>query len=114
MVNINDEQRRDGELIVALNSQFGLALVAQPIDDWKCAMVGEIDRLIQADVANLINILYRLDISESKLERLLKENPSIDAAAIITDLVIERQLEKIASRKKYSGKKEDIDEDERW
>jgi hypothetical protein len=114
MVNSNDEQGRMADAIVALNAQFALVAAIQSFDDWKSIMVGEIDRLIQMDFSRLVSILYRLDVSEQKLERLLKENPAANAAEIIANLVIERQVEKLKTRMNQSDKKEDIPEDERW
>ena len=72
-----------------------------------------INFLIQSDFQKLASILYRVDVSESKLKNLLKENQGFDAASIITDLVIERELQKIRSRQEYRND-ENISEDERW
>src|SRR6187402_3939334 len=60
-----------------------------------------INFLIQSDFQKLVSILYRVDVNESKLKNLLKENQGFDAANIITDLIVERQLQKIRSRQKY-------------
>ena len=57
-----------------------------------------INFLIQSDLQKLVSILYRVDVNESKLKHLLKENSGFDAANIITDLIIERQLQKIKSQ----------------
>lgn len=72
-----------------------------------------INFLIRSDFQKLVSILYRVDVSESKLKHLLKENPDFDAANIITDLIIERQLQKIRSRQEYR-KDENISDDEKW
>ena len=72
-----------------------------------------INFLIQSDFQKLASILYRVDVSESKLKNLLKENQGFDAANIITDLIIERELQKIRSRQEYRND-ENISEDERW
>ena len=72
-----------------------------------------INSLIQADFQKLVSILYRVDVSESKLKHLLKENPGYDAANIITDLIIERQLQKIKSRQEHRNDK-NISDDEKW
>ena len=72
-----------------------------------------INFLIQSDFQKLASILYRVDVSESKLKNLLKENQGFDAASIITVLVIERELQKIRSRQEYRND-ENISEDERW
>jgi len=72
-----------------------------------------INFLIQSDFQKLVSILYRVDVSESKLKHLLQENPGYDAANIITDLIIERQLQKIKSRQEHRNN-ENISDDEKW
>ena len=72
-----------------------------------------INFLIQSDFQKLVSILYRVDVSESKLKHLLNENPNYDASNIIADLILERQLQKIKSRQQHP-KDEDISEDEKW
>ena len=63
----------------------------------KKRLSSHINFLIQSDFQKLVSILYRVDVSESKLKHLLKENQGFDAANIITDMIIERQLQKIKS-----------------
>jgi hypothetical protein len=72
-----------------------------------------INTLIQSDFQKLVSILYRVDVSESKLKHLLKENQGYDAANIIVDLIIERQLQKIKSRQEHRNS-ENISDDEKW
>jgi hypothetical protein len=72
-----------------------------------------INFLIQSDFQKLVSILYRVDVSESKLKNLLKENQGFDAASIITDLIIERELQKIRTRQEHRND-ENISEDEKW
>ena len=72
-----------------------------------------INFLIQSDFQKLVSILYRVDVSESKLKHLLKENQGFDATNIITDLIIERELQKIKSRQEYRNDK-NISDDEKW
>jgi hypothetical protein len=72
-----------------------------------------INFLIQSDFQKLVSILYRVDVNESKLKQLLKENQGFDAANIITDLIVERQLQKIRSRQEHRND-ENISEDEKW
>jgi len=54
-----------------------------------------------------------VDVNESKLKHLLKENQGLDAANIITELIIERQLQKINFRNEYRND-ENISDDEKW
>ena|SRR5580765_3866142 len=72
-----------------------------------------INFLIQTDFQKLVSILYRVDVNESKLKHLLKENQGLDAANIITELIIERQLQKIKFRNEYRND-ENISDDEKW
>ena len=80
----------------------------------KKQIADRINDLIQTDFQKLISLLYRLDVSEEKLKHLLKENTGADAGLIITDLIIERQIEKIKSRQQFSQRDSNIDEEEKW
>jgi hypothetical protein len=72
------------------------------------------NHLIQADFPKLISILYRLDISETRLKQMLKETPNQYAGQIIAGLVIERQRQKAETRKQYH-KPDSADTDpEKW
>ena len=73
-----------------------------------------INEWIQNDFQKLIAVLYRLDVSEERLKTLLKDNRDSDAGIIITDLIIERQLQKIKSRQQFRSPDVDIDENEKW
>lgn len=65
------------------------------------ALVAYINELILHNFNGLINMLYRVDINEQKLKLLLKENHGTDAAQLIADLVIERQVQKLKSRREF-------------
>src|SRR5215203_4877479 len=80
----------------------------------KQVMIEKINDLINTDFQKLVLILYRMDVSEIKLKQLLNDNPGTNAALIITDLMIERQAEKIRSRQQFSKRDEDINDDEKW
>ena len=73
-----------------------------------------IDLMIRSDFQKLVSILYRIDVSELKLKKLLEENTNTDASSIIAHLIIERQLEKIKTRQHYGQRDENISDDERW
>lgn len=64
-----------------------------------------INHLIQKDFQKLVSVLYKIDVDEEKLKRILKENPGKDAAELIAHLIIERELQKIETRKLFKGKK---------
>ena len=70
--------------------------------------------MILSDFDKLVMLLYRLDINETKLRKILNENPSNDAGNIIADLIIERQLQKIKSRQQFSQRDNNISGEEKW
>ena len=72
-----------------------------------------INNLIITNFERLIQLLYRIDVSEYKLKILLKEHPTEDAGRIIADLIIERQRQKILLKQTFSNN-DSISEEERW
>lgn len=72
-----------------------------------------INHLILHDFNRLLQILYTVDVSEQKLKSILQEKPETDAAELIADLLIERQQQKIATKKSFR-QDSDISEDEQW
>ncbi len=104
----------DANLIPVLKGLLQIELPQNiSFDEIKARLADHINDLIRDDFQKLVGILYRIDVSESKLKQLLKENPDTDAGIIITDLIIERQLQKIKSRKEYK-RDENISDDEKW
>jgi hypothetical protein len=55
-----------------------------------------------------------MDINESKLRRLLEENKNTDAGLIIAKMMIEREAQKIKSRKESSKKNNQDSSEEKW
>jgi len=107
-------QQINTDLIPALRQSMEIDLPEDiSFDLLKEQLSLHINSLIQLDFQKLVSILYRVDVSESKLKHLLKENPGYDAANIIADLIIERQLQKIKSRQEHRND-ENISEDEKW
>ena len=53
----------------------------------------------------MVQLLYRIDVSEAKLKKVLHENPNEDAAHLIADLIIERRA--IAKKARASFSKDD-------
>ena len=94
--------------VESLPEQISFAVLRQRLKE-------EITHLIQNDFQKLVSILYRIDVNERKLKYLLQENVGADAAVIIADLIIERQLEKIKSRSQFSPQQDDsIPDEEKW
>ena len=59
-----------------------------------------VEDLLAKDFSRLINYLYRLDVSETKLKSALAESND-NPASMITQMIIEREMQKVETRKKY-------------
>ncbi|HLK30218.1 MAG TPA: hypothetical protein VKT28_16675 [Puia sp.] len=73
-----------------------------------------INHLINHDFEKLVSLLYRIDVSESKLKNLLNENKNANAGNLIAELIIERQLQKIRTRAEHKKDDNSFDEEEKW
>jgi hypothetical protein len=89
-------------------------LQPQSIADTKKQLVLLINQLINSDFYALVQLLYRIDVSEKKLKEVLNNNLNNDSAPLIADLIIKRQLQKIESRKSVLKQKNEKDEEEKW
>ena len=69
-------------------------------------LIQRIDELIHHDMEKLKWILYRIDVSEKKLGEALRTSDT-DAATIMADMIIARQIEKAESRKKFGEQEND-------
>ncbi|HUB59059.1 MAG TPA: hypothetical protein VL978_00070 [Puia sp.] len=85
-----------------LNNSFGLDLPeTATIDMLGQTLAERVNTLIMDDFNRLVQLLYRIDVSEEKLKKLLKENTGTDAGLLIARLILERQWQKIETRRKY-------------
>jgi hypothetical protein len=103
-------------LIEDLNRVYGWEL--GPADGpaaLETVLAEKVNALIEGNFDQLLQLLYRIDINEQRLRRLLVENEGEDAGKIIARLIVQRQWEKIESRRKY---RQDTDAgaegEERW
>lgn len=87
-------------------------VVQSPV--WFQKLVSEINDLINSDFTKLVVILYQMDVSETKLKNLLSSNPSENAGKLIAGLMLERQLQRIETRKSFNTSHGDTAEEERW
>lgn len=114
------------DLIPALNDSFEIILPPDiSLKEIKDKLAEHINHLINHDFQKLVSLLYRVDVNENKLRDLLQQNearPPADGgtvgrgentAGLITDLIIERQLQKMKSRKN-SSKDDSIPDEEKW
>lgn len=102
------------DLVPALTASLEITLPdnIRP-EELKQKLAIHINHLINHDFEKLVSLLYRIDVNENKIRQLLKQKEGENAAGLIADLIIERQLQKIESRKKSSGN-DSIPDEEKW
>jgi len=82
------------------------------MEELKLILADHVNYLITHDLNKLMRILYRVDVSEKTLKTNLQDEEK-DPATIIADMILERQLQKIQT-KKQTGSNNDIPENEKW
>lgn len=82
-------------------------------DEFENLLAAKINELVGRDFSALINILYRIDVSEQKVKQTLKDHPDADAGSLIAALIIERMLAKAKSRDNFKPNSP-IPDDEKW
>lgn len=73
-----------------------------------------IQALINNNFPGLVQLLYRLDISEAKLKETLASHADTDAGLLIAQMIIDRMEQKKKSREEFGGKDWGGSEEERW
>lgn len=71
------------------------------LEEFKKYLIEKLTDMLDNNFNLLVNILYRIDISEQKLAELFGGRNRENIPERLADLIIERQLQKIQFRKKY-------------
>jgi len=98
---------------VIQHTQLSLVAGTSP-ELFRQKLAESINLLINSNFNKLILILYRLDVSEKKLKQLLATSPAHNAGVLIATMIIDRQLEKIISRRRLKQPIDAIPEEDRW
>ncbi len=72
-----------------------------------------INELIKNDFSRLVQILYRIDVSEAKLKNILNANPNEDAGKLIAQVVLERLAATKKARESFNTTPRIDDSEER-
>ena len=105
---------KEEQVLQEIYKELEIALLEKDHSFTRQILAERINEFINNDFQRLVSILYRMDVSETKLKQLLTNNPGADAGMIIADLMIERQGEKIRSREQFSKRDENISDEEKW
>ena len=104
---MNDQNADEESLLRQLSILTEMNEVSR---EWRQKLAGFINGLITNDFEQLLRILYRMDIDELKLRTALHQNPDRDAGDLIAELMIERQLQKIQSKKQQQKPPDESEE----
>lgn len=99
--------------VVSLLQQIEPSLTANKKESLRKQLSACINELLLHDFSSLVQLLYKVDVPEQKLKSVLKENPHEDAGNIIADFIIQRQQEKLESRKNFSSSS-NVSDEEKW
>ncbi len=86
------------KIIVATNS-----IEEKSSNEIREQLISLINELINTDFHALVQLLYKIDVDEEKLKQLLKTYKDTNSSSIIADLIINRQLQKIATRNSFGS-----------
>ena len=72
-----------------------------------------INELIKNDFSRLVQILYRIDVSEAKLKYILQTHPNEDAGKLIAQIILERLAATKKARESFNQSNRIDDTEER-
>lgn len=96
-----------------LAEKFDAPVPAQTFEELMIQVGKIVYNLIVNDMNRLLFILYRVDVDEQKVLKIIRENTLPDAANLLAGALISRQLQKIQQRSEH-GASDEIPEDEKW
>lgn len=73
----------------------------------------EVNEMIEHNFEGLIQLLYRLDVSEQKLKEVLAGNQQEDAGTLITTAILERLAQREKARQSFKPHT-NIPEEDKW
>ena len=71
------------------------------LEEFRLYLTGKISDLLDTKYDTLINILYRIDVEEEKLNKLFSGKDREHIPEALADIIIERSLQKIIFRQMY-------------
>jgi len=112
------EEQYMRETAIAISNQFGLDKTPDDLNDekqryemLKKMLSKRIEEMIDHEFDRFVNLLYRIDVNESKVKQALSEQPFSKGIEKVAEMIIERQLQKVITRKQYSSSAHDLEFD---
>ena len=101
--NVTDKIAENAETTALIVRDFELETPENPMSEAELLayLANVIGYMIEKKLDYLLSLLYRLDVSESKINRALMPGNLEDANVALARLVIERQKQRIATKRAY-------------
>ena len=85
-----------------LAKNWGLSIPSTPaMETLRAALRLRILELLEDNFGGLVNAMYRIDISEPAFKTALNAGSTSAVADQVTDLVIQRELQRLETRRQY-------------
>lgn len=89
-----------------ISRDFDISVV-NSVDEIRRILAARIDELLLTNMERLVSILYRIDVSQKKLDHIFNESMREDIPLLLADAIIERQINKVRTRHKYKNREID-------
>ncbi|WP_343689822.1 hypothetical protein [Chitinophaga sp.] len=83
-------------------------------DQLESLLAARLETLINTDFQQFVLLLYKIDVAEKKVRQVLADDTTANVYRKIAALLIERQQQKVISRKTFTRPINDNDDEERW
>lgn len=105
----------DQHIVPLINNELALEFPENiSFAELKEQLTRYINHLINTDFEKLIYYLYRIDVHEAKMRQLLQTHEGENAAALIAQLIIDRQVQKLQAKAEFKTTAREDDNEERW
>ena len=93
------------ETFALVTQELALPEIKEEFDEQKAVAVitQALRQLLDKNLERLLQICYRIDLSENKLKKILSESPPEQLASDLAQALWDRQKQKIVLRRRYSG-----------
>ena len=89
------------DFLISENDSLIPSTNLESLEEFRKYLTEKLKVLLDEKFDALVNILYRIDISEKKLSKLFSGDNRDSIPSVLADLIIDRQLQKIRLRKLY-------------
>lgn len=91
-----------------IHKSFGLESTMSSEEEFRTWLEDRIAHMLEHETDLLLSTLYRLDIDEEKIKHVLDSNRQFSIAGGLTELVLERQRRRQATKQSYRVERDDF------